>query len=87
METKFSRSVRLISIKYKNKYTNYYFKRRLPSFFVNHVLKSMRNSSVRAKVKNMRTLHIQLLFQSATESYSIHPGANNDTLTILAQFN
>ena len=35
----------------------------------------------------MRTLHIQLLFQSAIESYLVHPVSNNDILTILAQFN
>ena len=51
----------------------------------------MKNSSViklklNQKKKKMRT-YIQLLFQAATESFSIHGTENNNVLTILAIFN
>ena len=49
----------------------------------------MKNSSViklKLNKKKMRT-YIQLLFQAATESFSIHGTENNNVLTILAIFN
>lgn len=36
---------------------------------------------------SMRTFHVQLPLQTATEIYRIHCAANNDTLMILAPFN
>lgn len=87
LETIFSRSVKLISKNIRVNTQMILFKRNLPIFFVNHVLKSMRNSLISTRGKNMRTSRVQILFQIVTESYSIHPGANNNTLEILAQFN
>ena len=34
----------------------------------------------------MRTFHVKLLFQATTKSYSIHCGAINDALKVLAPF-
>ena len=54
--------------------------------FINHVLKSTKNSSVKTKRNNMRTLHVQLLFQAVTKNYSIQRTASKNTHTILAPF-
>ena len=53
--------------------------------FINHVLKSTKNSSVKTK-RNNRTLHVQLLFQAVTKNYSIQRTASKNTHTILAPF-
>ena len=54
---------------------------------MDHVLKSMKNSSVKIKRKNLRKFHVQLLLQETTESYSIHCAGNDNTLAILMPFN
>ena len=40
--------------------------------FIYLVLKSTKNSSLKIERKNMRTFHVQLLFQAVTEGYSNH---------------
>ena len=50
----------------------------------------MKNSSViklKLNQKKKKRTYIQLLFQAATESFSIHGTENNNVLTILAIFN
>lgn len=44
-------------------------------------------SLVKTKCKNMRTFHVQLLFQAATEDCSNHHSTSNNTHTILPPFN
>ena len=47
----------------------------------------MKNSSAKTKCKNMRTFHVQLLFQAVTESYSNHCGAAIIALTVVYSSN
>ena len=59
--------------------------------YINHALKStmksfMKNFIVISKEKSMRTFHVHLLFQAATESL-INCALNKNTLTKLALFN
>ena len=55
--------------------------------FIDDVLKSGKNSLVKTKRGNMRTFHVQLLFQAVSESYVIDCTASNSAPTKLTQFN
>ena len=84
-KTKFSRSLQEVDIKNKNNSVIIFKKVELP--FKDYILKSTKNSLLKIKWKDMRTFHVQVLFQAATENYSIHSAANGDTLTILTPIN
>lgn len=47
----------------------------------------MKDLSAKAKWKNMRIFHVQLLFHAATESHSNYCAANNNVPTTVAPFN
>ena len=47
----------------------------------------MKNSSAKTKCENMRTFHVQLLFQAVTESYSNHCAAAIIALTVVYSSN
>ena len=50
--------------------------------FKSHDLKSTKNPTRKIKQKNMRTFHVQLLFQTATEMHLTH-----SVITKVAPFN
>ena len=56
-----------IGKRHKNKYTNDFLKE-VQLSYIDHVLKSAKDTSVKTNQKYMKTLHTQLLFEATTES-------------------
>ena len=48
-----------------------------------HALNSMKNSSVKFKGKKIRSSHVALLLQIASESFSVHHASNINTPTVM----
>lgn len=79
-KTIFLRFVQGICARYNNICTED-SQKRIITFFLDHVLKSANNSLVKTEWNQIRTFHVQLLSQVATENYLIHHAANNNSFT------
>lgn len=75
-----------IGIRLKNKYINDSFKRSGTCFYRSGSEINKELFSGKTKRKNVRTFHVQLLFQRTTEAYSNCVATSNSQLEILAAF-
>ena len=81
LKTKLLKSVQVIGIRNKNKYTNDSFERRMTSEIV------FQNQQENSSIKAERTFHVQLLLKATTESNSNNCVVYNNTNTIHVPLN
>ena len=73
-------------LRHKNRYPSDSLGRIIAPF-IDYLLKSTKNFSVKTKMKNTTNFLFQLLFQAVTEGYSNHRIANKNAHVILLPLN